>query len=451
MQEATASASSPAGSTASVPTLLLVDDEENILSALRRLFRHQGYRLLTATSGGEGLQLLEREAADMVLADMRMPQMTGAAFLEQVARRWPQTVRILLTGYADLSMTIDAINKGHIYRYISKPWEDNDLRLTVQHGLQQQHLERERRLLEKQTRAQNRELKTLNATLEDKVRARTAELQEMYDMLELTYKELKRSYIASVPVFANLVEMNERDARGHSKRVAEAARDLARKMKLEDEEVENIYFAGLLHDVGKLGMTESLLNKAYASLSTAERRQYERHPSMGQAALMALEPLQEAARLIRHHHERYDGCGYPDRLCGENIPLGARILAVINDFDELQLGHLVGRKLNVAEACGFLESNRGMRYDPQVVGAFVGMHRRKVHRVTDSAEVKLTSGGLRPGMVLTRDLYNDVGTLLLTRGYRLTESVIEKIRKFERDEGKGLVLHVRASKDVATA
>lgn len=428
----------------SAPTLLLVDDEENILSALRRLFKPQGYRLLTATGGREGLEILERGTADMVISDMRMPEMTGAAFLEEVARQWPDTVRILLTGYADLSMTIDAINKGHIYRYISKPWEDHDIRLTVQHALEQQHLERERRRLEKLTHAQNRELKDLNAGLEDKVRARTAELQEMYDMVELAYKELKRSYVASIPVFANLVEMSERDARGHSRRVAEAARDLAREMKLEEQEVENIYFAGLLHDVGMLGMPEALAKKPYVSLSTSERRQYEKHPAMGQAALMALEPLQDAARLIRHHHERYDGRGYPDRLYGETIPRGARVLSVVSDFEALQLGNLLGEQLSEAEASGFLLSNRGQRYDPDVVDTFIAILRRRMDRVTYFAELKLTSGDLRPGMVLARDLHNEDGILLLTRGYHLTESVIEKIRNFERDEDKGLVVHVHA-------
>ena len=110
-------------------SLLIVDDEENILNAMRRLFRPLGYSIFLANSGVEGLKILEQEYVDLVISDMRMPEMDGAAFLEQVSLRWPDTIRILLTGYADVTKTIDAINKGRIYKYISKPWEENDLKI----------------------------------------------------------------------------------------------------------------------------------------------------------------------------------------------------------------------------------------------------------------------------------------------------------------------------------
>src|SRR5487761_2096594 len=123
-------------------TLLLVDDEANILNALRRLLRPLGYRIFTAESGRAGLEILEREQVDLVISDMRMPEMNGAQFLEEVRIRFPDCMRILLTGYADMGSTIAAINRGEIYRYISKPWEDNDLVLAVKHALERKFLER---------------------------------------------------------------------------------------------------------------------------------------------------------------------------------------------------------------------------------------------------------------------------------------------------------------------
>ena len=149
----------------SVPTLLLVDDEPNTLSALRRLFHPHGYRILTAESAREGLVQLAREPVDLVISDMRMPEMNGAQFLEKVGVRWPDTIRILLTGYAEIGVTIDAINKGKIYRYISKPWDANDVCLTVAQALDVKCLEREKRRLEVLTQQQNTELKLLNANL----------------------------------------------------------------------------------------------------------------------------------------------------------------------------------------------------------------------------------------------------------------------------------------------
>ena len=124
-------------------TLLFVDDEASILSSLRRLFRPHGYRILTAESGAAGLETLEKESVDLVISDMRMPEMDGAQFLEKVRARWPEVTRILLTGYADITSTINAINKGEIYRYIAKPWDDNDIVLVVRDALERKRLQAE--------------------------------------------------------------------------------------------------------------------------------------------------------------------------------------------------------------------------------------------------------------------------------------------------------------------
>ncbi len=427
---------------ASPATLLLVDDEENILSALRRLFRPAGYRILTAQDGMQGLEVLAKESVDLVISDMRMPGMDGAKFLEEVARRWPETVRILLTGYADLTSTISAVNKGRIYCYISKPWEDSDIKVAVQHALERKFLEREKRRLEELTRKQNQELKELNATLEKRVQDRTAEIQQTADMLDLAFQELKRSYVTAIPVFANLVEMREGKATGHSRRIAEQARMLGHQMGMTEEDTENVYFAGLLHDIGKLGLPDALLNQPYISLPPRERALMDKHPAMGAAALLALEPMEGAARLIRSHHERFDGKGYPDQLFGDRIPLGARILAVVNDYDALQIGTLLDKSATPAEARAFLVNNKTQRYDPRVVDEFVKILDSQPIQSVLLHGIKLTSDGLREGMVLARDLLNNDSMLLLTKGYRLTGALISKIQTFERDTGKGLVIHV---------
>lgn len=156
--------------------ILCVDDETNILSALRRLFRQNGYQISIAGSGAEGLKVLEAEPFDLVISDMRMPEMDGAQFLERVFRLYPDTVRILLTGYADITSTISAINKGQIYRYVSKPWDDQELLTTVRQALDLKALQREKLRLEALTARQNDELKALNLSLEEKVQARTQEL-----------------------------------------------------------------------------------------------------------------------------------------------------------------------------------------------------------------------------------------------------------------------------------
>ena len=168
---------------AAPPTILCVDDEPNILSALRRLFRPHGYRMLTADSGAAGLAVLESEAVDLVISDMRMPQMDGAQFLAQVRQRWPGTMRLLLPGYADVQSILDAINHGEIYRYVTKPWDENDIVLVVRHALERRALEQDKLRLEALTASQNAQLLVLNASLEEKVAVRTQQLKLSHDEL----------------------------------------------------------------------------------------------------------------------------------------------------------------------------------------------------------------------------------------------------------------------------
>jgi response regulator RpfG family c-di-GMP phosphodiesterase len=167
-------AASAPGTDAPPPVILCVDDEANILAALRRVFRPLGYQVLVAESGKEALQILEQGGqVDLVISDMRMPEMDGARFLAEVRRRWPEIVRMLLTGYADMESTVAAINEGQIYRHISKPWNEDELLITVRGALERRVLEQEKRRLERLTAEQNLELKRLNAGLEEKVSERT--------------------------------------------------------------------------------------------------------------------------------------------------------------------------------------------------------------------------------------------------------------------------------------
>lgn len=423
------------------PTLLCVDDEHNILSALKRLFHSERYKVLTADGGAQGLELMAQEPVDVVISDMRMPEMDGAQFLEQVAQRWPDTMRILLTGYADIESTIAAVNKGQIYQYVSKPWNDEDIKLLVRRALEQKFLEQERRRLEALNKKQNEELKHLNENLEKMVEARTSEVQQTADMLDLAYDELKQSYAVAVEVFANLLEQREGMGSGHSRRVGEYARQTAVHMGFDDLAVQNVYFAGLLHDIGKIVLPDSVLARPFLSLNENERKTMEQHPLIGERALVALEPLQDAARMIRSHHERYDGKGYPDGLKEEAIPIGARILAVVSDYDALMLGTLVEGMFSDEEARKYLTTNAGIRYDERVVEAFLAAVEPR-EQVEDSAEIRLLAADLQPGMVLARDLVHFDGMLLLRAGHELKPAVIEKLRDFEREAGRSYTLYV---------
>ena len=432
-------------STAETPvSVLFVDDEANILSSLKRLFRPLGYRIFTAEGGAQGLEIMKAESIDLVISDMRMPEMNGAQFLEKIRENWPDTVRILLTGYAEIGATIEAINKGQIYRYVSKPWEDNDITLIVKHALQQKMLERETQRLEALTIKQNDELKDLNANLEAKVLARTEEVRQTMGFLESANENLKKSFITSVRVFSNLIEMRNPSKSGHSRRVAELARNLAQDMGMSAAEVQDTFIAGLLLDVGKIGLPDKLLDKPFNSLNVEERAEVSKYPIKGEVALMALEQLHDAAKLIRSHREYFDGSGYPDHLVGLSIPLGARILAVAEDYDSALIGTNFTKPVKPEAALLMIQDGKGKRYDPTVVDAFQKAQGKVSRAISNSSELVLRSGQVKQGMTLTRDLITKNGEMLLSKEHVLTEQVIEQIMSFERIEGHQLTIYVHA-------
>lgn len=416
-------------------SILCVDDEANILSALRRLFRPHGYAVHVANSGAEGLAVLEREHIDLIISDMRMPLMDGATFLTEARKRQPDTVRLLLTGYADMESTIAAINSGQIARYISKPWNDQDVLLTVREALERLALTREKVRLEALTQRQNEELKSLNASLEQKVEARTAELKGAHE-------KLKQNFLTSIRVFSNLIELREGGNTGHARRVADLSRKLATRLNLSPADTQDVMLAGLLHDIGKIGLPDELLGKPVSHMSGDELGQLRKHPITGQAALMGLENMRAAAALIRGHHERWDGQGYPDGLSGLAIPYGARIIALANDFDGLQSGTLSPRKLKPAEAIAFIQQNRGKRYCPQVVDAFLEVMGSTTENMPPPMH-EVSTSALRPGMVLARDLVTRDGVMLLAADFVLDENLIRQLRDLETTEGVRLSVAIQ--------
>jgi response regulator RpfG family c-di-GMP phosphodiesterase len=433
-------------STASMtPTrLMLVDDEAAILSGLRRLLRSSEYEIHTAGGGEEALKMLRQTPVDIIISDMRMPGMSGAEFLAQAAKEWPDTIRMVLTGYADLGDTIAAINSGHIYRYFSKPWDEDDLRLSVRRAVEQLRLKRENSRLQALTSRQNEELKSLNTGLEERVVARTAELKQTADMLDNAYGELKENYNHTVELLVHLTDLSGPSTKGHGRRVAELSKLMAQRMELDLHSIQNIRSAGLLHDIGKMVLPDELVNAPYSTLSREGQQQMEKHAKLGEAALMGLPPLKDAAGLIRSHHEQFDGNGYPDGLIGEAIPLGARIIGVAEAYDELCVGTMMGHAHTPTEAIEFISRGGGSRYDPAVVKVCVALQEElsKVHQQAEPSVLCISTRDLEAGMVLVSNLMSSDGMLLLTTGHKLTAPIIEKIKRIEQEDKTGYTLNV---------
>ncbi|MCG8436361.1 MAG: response regulator [Gammaproteobacteria bacterium] len=411
-------------------TVLFVDDERHILSSLRRLFRPAGYKTLVANGGKEGLEVLDQEDVDVIVSDMRMPEMDGAAFLKEAAARRPDTVRMLLTGYSDIESAVSAINDGHIYRYINKPWDENDLKLNVQQAVDQRRLVKEKKRLEALTKKQNDELKELNANLEQKVKERTEKIQKAAGLLQKAHDQLKQSYVSAVQVFANLIQARSGDSPQDGRWVVDTARHIAVKLKLSEEEQEHVRMAAMLCDIGKLTLPDELVKTPFNTLLSQDRKQFEQHPKEAEAMLLALEPLAPVAALIRSHCERYDGNGYPDGLAGDKIPRGARILKIIKDYDALLKGRLLKEKLTEEASKEYILGSHSKLYDPEVAkifGVYLEQQEKLDHR---AGEIKLGINDIRAGMTLARDLITHKGILVLAEGQVLNERVINKLQEY---------------------
>jgi len=430
----------PSGGQTAVPIVLTVDDEPSVLSALRRVFRVQGIKTLQATSAAEGLILLETNQVDMVISDMRMPEMDGARFLEKVRAHDESIVRILLTGYADITSTVAAINKGAIHRYIAKPWDDQELVLSVREALVRRDLERKNAELSELTKRQNEQLRDVNQTLESRVAARTTELQQINGMLDAAYDDLNNTFLHAVNVFSSLLEMRGGQS-GHSRRVAEISQETAKRLEMSERDVRDVYLAALVHDIGSIGFPDAMLGKPIASFNSDEHHRYRRHPIDGEAALMALPQLQGVARIVRQHHERTDGKGFPGGLTGSDIVIGARIVAAASDLDDMCYGGMGTQKYTIENAKKMLVGGIDTRYDRMVIETML--------RVIDDLASAANAGrqidvrDLRPGMVLARAMVSAKGATLLAAGHVFDERMVRQVQGFSSREGVRLSLWVQ--------
>ncbi|MDS0847754.1 HD domain-containing phosphohydrolase [Burkholderia cenocepacia] len=417
-----------------VPSILLVDDEPNVLSALRRVFRPTGYDIVTADSGETALEILVSTDIDLIVSDMRMPHMSGAEFLARARALYPDTMRILLTGYAELASVVQAVNEGGVYRYLNKPWDDHDLLLTIEQALEQRRLRREAARLAALTEAQNEALRRFNTDLETQVRARTEELGQTVMFLEAAQSDLKSSFTAMVQVCASMIELRCGAASGHAMRVGEIARRLALASGMSELHAQDVYFAGLLHGIGKLSLPDELLHKPLARMTTDEHRVFQEHPLRAQMVLTPVAQLHKVASIVLHQYERFNGRGTPDGLVGDAIPVGSRIVAIARDFEGLRHGE-IGAPHSIEQAIDVLRSQASVRYDPQLVAGFIELMRDPASLGIAASVAEIRSAQLREGMELADDLRTHRGVLLMTKGSVMSAHQIELVRRFETREG----------------
>ena len=425
-------------------TILIVDDEKNILSALNRLFFDEDYEILLAGSGEDGLATLRENDVQLIVTDQRMPGMSGVDLLIKAEEYAPLAAKIIITGYTDLDAAIRAINEGKIFKFITKPWNDDELKIIVKQVFDYLDLQTRNRALRKMLEEKNRTLSDLNESLHLKVKERTKKIvQKNQELLKLNRK-LEESFYKIIRILLNFIEIGSADIANHAKRVAAASRYLAAELKLSEIEIETIEIAALLHDIGKIGIPERIVKKAENLLSPEEKNIISQHPLLGEQAISSIEKLKDAALVIRHHHEKYNGTGYPDGLKAEDIPLGSRILAVVNTYDRLvtKIYMNVGNTRN--RAFKTLRLQAGVELDSDIVTKFIYILKKQKSKVNARKELELKPFELKPNMILSRDLYTSRGNIVFPKGKWLEPTDIKYILDSDRIEHLFTVVYVYA-------
>jgi len=323
------------------PSILVVDDEEPIRKILCVNLSVQGYRVLTACDSISALSLVKEHKPELVILDIRMPGKSGAELLPEIKTTCPDTAVVMASAVSETITAVDCLKEG-AYDYIAKPFNVNDVLLAVARALE------------------IRRLRLENKAYQQSLQQKVAEQSE----------KIRNSYLGAMTALVYALEAKDMYTSGHSRKVAELSATLASELGMLQDKLEKMRLAGLLHDIGKIGVKESILNKR-GKLTDEEYQLIKLHPQVGVKILIPIIEDKGILDIVRHHHERYDGKGYPDGLLGNEIPLEARILAVADTYDALTSARPYRAVMSAERACAEIKRCSGSQFSPEVVEVFL--------------------------------------------------------------------------------
>ncbi len=312
-----------------------------------------------------------------------MPEMSGVQFFAQAKEIFPDAVRILLTGYADSDAIIEAINKGGVHLYFTKPWHEEEILLHIKQSLSKVEILAENKRLVELVQDKNKELTQLNKKLEKKAMEKTKDLLIQTEKLKDSYRKSQIILDGIVKTLSKIIETRDPYTSGHEDQVAKIACKIAREMKLPEEQVSFIHIAATLHDIGKISVPSEILTKPSA-LSNLEREIIKTHCKVANDVLVNIEFPYPVAEVIYQHHERIDGSGYPRGLKGDQIALEARIIGVADVIDAMASYRPYRPALGVDAAIEEIVKQKGITYDPTVVDACLKVYKKTAKNFIDN-------------------------------------------------------------------
>ena len=312
--------------------VLLVDDEENNLAFMARSLHSEPYELVKCSNAIEALEIVKKTPDfDVILSDHKMPNMDGINFLQKAGEISPNSIKILVTAYSDADILIDSINKAKVYRYIKKPYKPDELQMTVASAIEYLQLKED-----------NNNLVT----------------------------DLKDLFSGTIKAIIEALDAKDSFTLGRSRRVTFYSLKIADKLKLPKYLIGELELAGLLHDIGMIGVSDEILYKT-EKLTPEEYEEIKMHVQHGVKILEDIDQLSEVVNIVKHHHEHYDGSGYPSGIKGDEIPLLSRIIAITDAYDSMVSNRAYRKSLTPEEAVGVLKNMSGKQFDPNLTQTFL--------------------------------------------------------------------------------
>ena len=355
--------------------VLVADDEMSIREVLADGLESFGFSVVQAGNAADAFDIVRRGGIDLVLSDIEMPGENGLSLLRRIKTHDPDVDVIMVTGLVDFETAVGTIRQGAA-DYVSKPFNLEEVRIVVERTLEKRRLIRENRDYQQR--------------LELKVADRTRELVAKNREVERLYAELEESYESTLEAMITALDFRDNETHGHSRRVVEYAVMVAQVMEVGEPGLSWIRRGAILHDVGKIGVSDAILRKP-GKLDAAEWEEMKRHPEMGYQMLKHIRFLKPALEIVHCHQERWDGSGYPRGLKGEAIPLGARIFAAVDTFDAMTSNRPYRAALSIEAARDEIRRFSGIQFDPKVAEAFLSIEegvwgdiRERVHRRIDA-------------------------------------------------------------------
>ena len=335
------------GEPAQPPTVLVVDDDRAVRDVLCAVLREEGYGVRSASGAEEALQMLRGDDLPLLLCDMKMPERDGTWLLEQVLQRHPHAAVVMLTGFGDTESAVDCLKRG-ASDYLLKPPRVTELVRAVERAWSRSKLALAR--------------SKYHQGLAQRVRERTAELST-------ALQGIAQAYSSTLAALVHALDAREHETSDHSQRVVRYTLAIARQMGISEPQLEDIGRGALMHDIGKIGVPDSILLKP-GPLTNAEWVEMRKHPEVGFRILENIGFLRPAAEIVLSHQERWDGNGYPRRLKGEEIPLGARIFMIADTLDAMTSDRPYRKAATFAQARQEIARCAGTQFDPRCTEAF---------------------------------------------------------------------------------